>query len=135
MLPVLLLGLGAAAQNQTLFTDNFEDGNGNGWSRSSGTWNVVPDGSLAFRQTGTSADSRARAGSTSWSNYSVQARVKPIAFNGANRYVGLIARATNSNHFYYLALTNGNQLVLAKRDGDASTNLASRSFTVTAGTF
>src|SRR5688500_2060875 len=103
LVPVLLLGFGAAAQTQTLFTDNFQDGTANGWSRSSGTWSVVTDGSLAFRQTGTSADSRARAGSTSWANYSVQARVRPISFNGSNRYVGLIARATNSNHFYYLA--------------------------------
>src|SRR6185295_264532 len=134
-LPVLLLGLCAAAQSQTLFSDNFQSGNANAWSRSSGTWTVVTDGTLVFRQSGTSADSRARAGSTSWTNYSVQARVKPIAFNGSNRYVGLIARATNSNHFYYLALTNGNQLVLARRDGDTSTTLASRSFTVTAGTF
>ncbi len=131
----LYLTFSTSAQSTTLFSDDFQDGNGNGWSRSSGTWVVVTDGSLVFRQTGTSADSRARAGSTSWTNYSVQARVKPIAFNGSNRYVGLIARATNSNHFYYLALTNGNQLVLAKRDGDTSTTLASRSFTVTAGTF
>ena len=131
----LYLNFSTSAQSTTLFSDDFQDGNANGWSRSSGTWTVVTDGSLVFRQTGTSADSRARAGSTSWTNYSVQARVKPIAFNGANRYVGLIARATNSNHFYYLALTNGNQLVLAKRDGDTSTTLASRAFTVTAGTF
>jgi hypothetical protein len=128
----------SSAQSTTLFSDNFEDGNSNGWSTSSGTWTVVTDGSRVFRQSGTSADSRARAGSTGstpWTNYSVQARVKPIAFNGANRYVGLIARATNSNHFYYLALQNGNQLVLAKRDGDTSTTLSSKSFTVTTGTF
>ena len=129
----LFLSFSTSAQSTTLFTDDFQDGNSNGWSKSSGTWVVVTDGSLVFRQTGTSADSRAAA--DAWTNYSVQARVKPIAFNGANRYVGLIARATNSNHFYYLALTNGNQLVLARRDGDTSTTLVSRSFTVTAGTF
>jgi len=132
---VLYFNFATSAQVSTLFSDNFESGNSNAWSKSSGTWVVVTDGSLVLRQTGTSADSRARAGSTSWTNYSVQARVKPIAFNGSNRYVGLIARAINSNHFYYLALTNGNQLVLARRDGDTSTTLTSKTFTVTAGTF
>ena len=125
----------ATSAQTTLFSDNFQDGDASGWSKSGGTWAVVTDGTLVFRQSGTSADSRARAGSTSWTDYSVQARVKPIAFNGAGRYVALIARAENVNHFYYLALQNGNQLVLAKRVGDVSTTLASRSFTVTTGIF
>ena len=131
----LIIGFGISAQNQTLFSDNFEDGNANGWTRSSGTWSVATDGSLVFRQTGTSADSRVRAGTSSWTDYAVQARVKATAFNGADRYVGLIARAQNSNHYYYLALQNGNRLLLAKRVGDASTTLASKSFTFTTGTF
>ena len=118
-----------------LFSDNFEDGNANGWSRSNGTWAIVTDGSLVFRQSATNTDARVRAGSTSWTDYSVQARVKAIAFNGTGRYVALIARAENSNHFYYLALQNGNQLVLAKRIGDTITTLASRSFTVSLNTF
>ena len=102
----------------TLFSDNFQDGNATGWSKSGGTWAVVTDGSLVYRQSGTSADSRARSGSISWTDYAVQARVKPIAFNGSTRYVALLARAINVNHFYYLGLQNGNQLVLAKRDGE-----------------
>src|SRR4030095_1785160 len=131
----LYLSFSTSAQSTTLFSDDFQSGNSNAWSKSSGTWVIVTDGSLVMRQTSTSVDSRARAGSTSWTNYSVQARVKPIAFNGTNRYVGLIARAINSNHFYYLALTNGNQLVLVRRDGDTSTTLASKTFTVSTGTF
>src|SRR5262245_25585210 len=90
----------------SLFSDNFEDNNANGWSRSNGTWAVVTDGSLVFNQSSTTIDARVRAGLATWTNYSVQARVKAIAFNGAGRYVALIARAENSNHFYYLALQN-----------------------------
>src|SRR6185503_14459507 len=125
----------ATSAQTTLLSDNFEDGDQVGWSKSGGTWTVVTDGSRVLRQSGTSADSRARAGDITWTDYSVQARVKPIAFGGAGRYVALLARAENVNHFYYLALQNGNQLVLAKRDGDSSTTLASRTFTVTTGTF
>ena len=126
---------GVTSAQTTLFSDNFQDGNANGWSRSNGTWSVVTDGTLVFRQSSTTTDARARAGSTSWTDYSVQARVKPITFGGAARYVALITRAENSNHFYYLALQNGNQLVLARRVGDTITNLATRSFTVTTNTF
>jgi len=131
----ILIGFGISAQNQTLFSDDFQDGNANGWTKSSGTWSVVTDGSLVHRQSGTSADSNARAGSSSWTNYSVQARVKPIAFNGADRYVGVMARVVNSNHYYYLALQNGNRLVVGKRAGGSPITLTSKSFTFTTGTF
>jgi pectate lyase-like protein/fibronectin type III domain protein len=130
----LMIGFGVTAQNQTLFSDDFQDGNANGWSRSSGSWSVITDGSLVYNQSSTSADSNTRAG-TSSTNYSVQARVKPIAFNGADRYVGVMTRVVNSNHYYYLALQNGNRLVLGKRAGSSPIILASKSFTFTTGTY
>jgi hypothetical protein len=64
----LILSFGTSAQ-QTLFTDDFEDGNATGWSKSGGSWAVVSDGSLVYRQSGTSSDAKARAGSMSWTNY------------------------------------------------------------------
>src|SRR5262245_35202179 len=131
----LFLSFGTSAQNQALFADDFEDGNANGWTKSGGSWAVVSDGSLVYRQSGTSADSNARAGSPSWTNISTQARVKPIAFNGADRYVGVTARVVNSNHYYFLALQNGNRLLLGKRAGSSPITLATRSFTFSPGTF
>jgi pectate lyase len=95
----------------------------------------VTDGSLAYRQSGTSADSNARNGSPSWTNISVQARVKPIAFNGADRYVGVMTRVVNSNHYYFLALQNGNRLLIGKRAGSTPIILATKSFTFSTGTF
>jgi pectate lyase len=130
----LILSFGTSAQ-QTLFTDDFEDGAANGWSKSGGSWAVVSDGSLVYRQSGTSSDAKARAGSTSMTNYSVQARVKPLGFNGSNRHAALIARAQSSTNYYYLALTNGNQLALRKLAGGSSTTLASKALTVTTGTW
>jgi hypothetical protein len=129
-----LIGFGISAQTQ-LFSDDFQDGNDSGWTKSSGTWAVVTDGSLAYRQSGTSADSNSRNGSPSWTNISVQARVKPIAFNGADRYVGVMTRVVNSNHYYFLALQNGNRLLLGKRAGSSPITLATKSFTFSPGTF
>src|SRR5215510_11585123 len=130
----ILLGFGISAQTQ-LFSDDFQDGNDSGWAKSSVTWAVVTDGSLAYRQSGTSADSNARNGSPSWTNISVQARVKPIAFNGADRYVGVMTRVVNSNHYYFLALQNGNRLLIGKRAGSTPIILATKSFTFSTGTF
>jgi hypothetical protein len=131
----VIIGFGVRAQNQTLLSEDFLDGTANGWTRSSGSWSIVSDGTPAYRQSGTSADSNARTGSSSWTDYSVQARVKPIAFNGADRYAGLMARVINSNHYYFLALQNGNRLVLGKRAGSSPIVLASKSFAFTTGTF
>src|SRR5262245_49819083 len=130
----IIIGFGISAQTQ-LFSDDFQDGNDNGWTRSSGTWAIVTDGSLAYRQSGTSADSNARAGSPSSTNISIQARVKPTAFNGADRYVGVITRVVNSNHYYFLALQNGNRLLMGKRAGSSPITLATKSFTFSTGTF
>jgi hypothetical protein len=77
------LSFRTAAQNQALFADDFEDGNADGWTKSGGSWAVVSDGSQVYRQSGTSSDARARAGSTSLTNYTVQARVKPTVRTGS----------------------------------------------------
>jgi pectate lyase len=80
----LVLALTTQALAATLFSDDFQDGNADGWSKSGGSWTVVADGSSAYRQSSTGADAKAHAGTATWANYGVQARVKPIAFNGSN---------------------------------------------------
>jgi hypothetical protein len=134
LLAILIINFGISAQTQ-LFSDDFQDGNATGWSRSGGTWAIVTDGSLAYNQSSTSADSNSRAGTSTWTNISIQARVKPIAFNGADRYVGVMTRVVNSNHYYFMALQNGNRLLLGKRAGSSPITLATKSFTVSPGTF
>jgi len=57
--------------------------------------------------------------------------VRPLAFNGSNRWVGLLARHVDSQHYYYVSLRNTNTLRLARRIGDSFTTLASTSLTVT----
>ncbi|MFI7634979.1 polysaccharide lyase family 1 protein [Nonomuraea sp. NPDC049400] len=122
------------ASAATLFGDDFEDGNSTGWSTSGGSWSVVTDGSRAYRQSGTSADSRAVAG-TGWTDQAVQARVKPIAFNGANRHVAVVARAQSTSSYYFLGLSNAGSVVLGKRTGGGPVTLATAAATVTAGTW
>lgn len=145
-----LAGLGAAAtlaaaaaltltvvdaQAATLFSDNFESGTGN-WSKSGGTWSVVTDGSQVFQQESTTTD-RARqfAGSTGWTNYSVQARVKATGFTDAGSVVALAARVSSSTKMYRLSLTNSNTVRLEYMNGSSLTTIASLSRTVATGTW
>src|SRR5689334_11532196 len=79
-----------------LFGDTFDDGDASGWTHSGGSWSVVTDGSPAYRQSSTGANARALAGSTSWTDYTVRARVRPIAYGAAGRSVGVAARARST---------------------------------------
>jgi len=126
---------GGSAFAATLFSDDFNDGNATGWSTSGGSWSVVTDGSPAYRQGSTGADAKALTGTSTWSNYTVQARVKPIAFNGSGRSVGIAARAQNTTNFYSLVLSNAGRLELRRISGGGVTTLASTPTTVTTGAF
>ncbi|GAA3788461.1 hypothetical protein GCM10022226_03880 [Sphaerisporangium flaviroseum] len=123
-----------SASAATLFGDDFQDGDAAGWSRSGGSWSVVADGSQALRQSGTSADARAVAGA-GWSDQAVQARVKPIVFNGSGRNVAILARAQSTSSYYFLGLSNSGSVVLGKRTGGGLVTLASAPTTVTTGTW
>ena len=131
-----LVAVGAAptAQAATLFSDNFEDGSLDGWTRSGGSWSVVTDGSQVARQSSTSSDARALAGQPSWANYAVQVRVKALSFNGSDRFTAVLARAQNATSYYYLTLRSNNTVQLKKLVGGSSTTLSTASIPVTTGT-
>ncbi|MGW4462477.1 pectate lyase family protein [Micromonospora sp. NPDC004704] len=132
----LTVGLTTAAQAATLFADNFNDGNADGWSKSGGDWSVVTDGTAAYRQGNTGSElARAFAGQTSWTDYQVQARVKPLAFNGSNRAVGIASRSNSATKMYRLALVNNNRAELQAVNGSAVTVIGSASVSVSAGTW
>nr|MDT0659624.1 pectate lyase [Micromonospora sp. DSM 115978] len=140
----LVAGLAAAltatlitgtAQAATLYADDFEDGNHNGWSSSGGSWRVETDGTRVLRQNSTSADARVRTGQSSWADYTVTARVKPTAFNGTGRFAAVLARAQSSGSYYYLGVGNDNTVVLGKLFGGTYTTLDRAPLTVTAGTW
>ncbi len=124
----VVVAMSSGASAATLFSDNFDDGNADGWTKSGGSWSVV---SGAYQQTGTSSDAKAQAGATSWTTQSVTARVRPTAF-GTNsaRAAGVVARAQSTSNFYSLVLTPGGAQL---RRG--STVLASASLGVAAGTW
>ncbi|HEU4328943.1 MAG TPA: family 16 glycoside hydrolase, partial [Roseiflexaceae bacterium] len=131
----LVATLPLSAQGSTLLSDDFQDGNATGWTTSGGSWSVVSDGTLAYRQSSTSGNARALAGSTGWTDQSVQARIKPIAFAGGSEFVAVLARVQNSSNFYYATLRNANKIEIKKTVSGSAKVLATADFTVNTGTW
>jgi len=132
----ITLGAVGPANAATLYSDDFNDGNSSGWSKSGGDWAVVTDGSGALDQSNNGSElARNFAGDTSWTNYLVQARVKPTSFNGSNRLVGIALRSNSATRMYRLALINANRAELQVVNGSTITVLGSASVTVSTGTW
>ena len=121
LLTLSQLGGAQVAHAATLFSDDFADGDTAGWSKSGGSWSVVSDDSPALQQArGDTADARLFAGSASWADQAVQARVKPTTL-GSTGMVALLARASGATSYYRLALLPGDQVRLeAVRSGRAT---------------
>jgi pectate lyase len=112
--------LSPSASAATEFSANFEDGSIGGWAKSGGTWSVVTDGSQVAQQSRTDGEnSRLFNASTGLTDYTVQARVKPVSL-GSNGFVGLLARASGSTTFYRLALLPGRAELQAVNGGSAT---------------
>jgi pectate lyase len=128
------LALGNGAFASTLFSDDFESGGAASWTHSGGSWSVTTDGSQVYRQSSTSSTARAAAGNAAWTDTAVRADVKPLAFNGTNRYAAVTAR-TRGGSAYYLAVRNTNTVELGRLSGATTTALASKAIAVTPGTW
>ncbi|MEU4690321.1 family 16 glycoside hydrolase [Actinoplanes sp. NPDC023714] len=115
---LLAVLIGAPARAATLFGDTFDDGDAAGWSHNGGAWSVVTDGSPAYRQSSTSTNARALTGATTWTDYTVQARVKTTGT------AGVAARARSTSQYYAFVLTGGGTAQLQRVSGGTATVLA-----------
>jgi hypothetical protein len=97
-----------------VFCDDFEDGNANGWAPSGGTWSVVTDGSRVYQ--GGNGNSMSLAGGTTWSNQTIQARMKVLQYGGTSTSyrAGIVARASNTTDLYVFAIDASGAMRLLK---------------------
>jgi pectate lyase len=65
----------------------------------------------------------------------VQARIKPLAFNGTDRPISLLGRVQDTSNFYFVRMSNSNTIEIRKKISGSTTTLASKSFTVATGTW
>ena len=113
------------------FNDSFESGYSD-WDVQRGTWNLVSDDSTVLQHTSTSEEGRIFRGNLDWSNYSVQADLKVLDFNGSNRAF-LCGRYLDGNNFYGVSLSskNGGLLELRKKVNGSSTVIAQATTEIT----
>lgn len=108
-------------------SDNFEQGEAQGWKVDSGNWSVVKGGDgFTYQQSGRS-EGRSVKGDASWTNYSVQADVYVDDFNGSNR-VYIAGRYTDADNFYAASLYNkkGGALEIRKNVNGSMKTLATK---------
>ena len=74
------------------FCDDFEDGDADGWASIGGTWSVIADGGSVYR--GANGSGNAIAGTATWTDQTVEARVKVTQFGNtkAGFRGGVLAR-------------------------------------------
>lgn len=118
-----------------LFSDDFEDGNDNGWTQETGSWSVVTDeGSKRYEQgTYTTAEYRTSTGNTSWDDYTFEVDVQPLSFDG-NSAIFINFRYSDNSNTYRAVIHGYNQLRLQKKVSGALTELANESYTFNTGT-
>ncbi|MET0794397.1 MAG: family 16 glycoside hydrolase [Polyangiaceae bacterium] len=111
-------GAATAGGGSVLFSDDFEDGNANGWVVDDGTWAIATDGSKVYAQQGTSTGSSvllSAAGSTAWTNQSIEAKIKVKAFGGSSTsYFAAIYGRYNGTDYYSLVLRSDGKVAIRK---------------------
>jgi hypothetical protein len=90
--------------SQYAFCDDFEDGNACGWTPSGGSWSVSSD--MGFVYSGASGSYNSTVGTASWTDQTVEGRVKILQFggSGSSYRAGIIARYGQSTNYYTLAI-------------------------------
>ncbi|MDY6947630.1 MAG: FG-GAP repeat protein [Pseudomonadota bacterium] len=119
-------------QRPALLQDDFQDGNAQGWSPLGGSFSVASSGtSLVYRQSNTAGNAAALLVNANHADQSIQADIIPRAFDGADRWFGLVARYVNSANYYYVTARSGGSIQLKKMLGGSYTTLGSAPLAVT----
>jgi hypothetical protein len=118
-------GVAGTTGGASLFTENFETPLGTRWDFSvGGTHMVVADGTQALNLNESAGEQvLAAAGQAMWTNISIEARVKVLAFNGSSSsdVAAICARLTDTKHFYYFAIqSDGKGKIKIQADGNSS---------------
>jgi len=92
-----------------IFTDDFEDGNSDGWTEEGATnWNVAS----GQYKTASNGDGVSSNGCASWQDYEAQVEIKRNGSLGTGEHVGLVLRYQSSTQYYlariFCTLCTGN---------------------------
>ena len=130
---------GTGGATGTLFSDNFESGAGKWITNGPGTATIKTDGSSVYDLSCLmSKVYLAAAGDVSWTDVSVQARVKIVSFNGSSSsyYAGICARVEDAANYYCVALRSDAKVAIRGDIGGSSNSIgSSNSYAIATGTW
>lgn len=119
-----------------LSQDDFQDGDAAGWSTTPGSsFAVAGSGTFRFyRQSSVAGNSAALWQNAIGSDQSIQADITPRAFDGSDRWFGLVTRYTDINNYYYVTARSGGGVQLKRMLAGTFTTLGSAAMPVAIGT-
>jgi len=98
--------------------DTFPGSTPTGWTLSAGSqFSIVQSGAsrvLRQAETASPATHTALLTASNWTNQSIQADIRPTAFAGNDRWVGLAAHYRDAGNFYYVTLRSSGSVALKK---------------------
>ncbi len=104
------------------------------YSHQGGDWRLATVGNTTvFRQHSVSGDARVMRLASERGDGAIQVDVRPRAFNGNDRWFGVISRFTNAQNYYYVTMRSSNRVELRRMSGGVFTTLVSQPFPVTLG--
>lgn len=122
-----------------IFSDNFEDGNADGWTSLNGSWAIATNNTKVYRQSiwtsvnafGTVDASNWNDGT--WSNYSIEASSKvTYTNNSATTTNGVVARYTNKDNHYTFRYMGG-KLQIGKYVNGTYSTLVQKNYSMVLG--
>jgi hypothetical protein len=117
--------------------DTFAGTTPTGWTLSAGSQFAITQSgaSRVLRQseTASTATHTALLTASNQANESIEADVRPLSFNGSDRWVGLATRYQDAGNHYYITLRASNVIRLRKLVNGAQFTLASAALPVTLG--
>ena len=115
--------------------DDFQDGNAADWLPQAGGDFAVVTGtqSLVYRQRSLAGNATSLLSASAWRNQSIQADIKPIEFQAADRWLGLAVRYVDAGNYYYVTLRQSGSLQLRRLVDGVFVTLASTRLSVVPG--
>jgi hypothetical protein len=116
--------------------DNLNSGNAANWTPQAGSsFSVVTAGpSRVYRQSSLAGNATSIRTNLDWRDQSIQADIRPTAFDGPDRWVGLAVRYQDASNYYYLTARTSGVLQLKKIANGVVTTLSSVGMPLQMGT-
>jgi len=113
--------------------DDFESSKAASWRPNAGSqFSVVTSGTNhIYRQTSTTGEAHALLSGAYWTNQAIEAEVTPRAFDGNDRWVGLVTRFQNTQNYFYVTMRSSGSLQLKRLRGGVISTIASTALPVT----